>query len=331
MAGQQWAVAADGGHMANPELSKQLRYAAQPYMKFMQFLRQEPGMGKGKGDSIDFDKISNIATATSQTGLTEGVPMPETKFTIRKDSLTVNEFGNSIPYTGKLEALAQWDPNNIAMRVLRDDQAKTLDAITASYFKACQVTATPISTAGSGSVTIAQEAAPSTAETRNVDIQDIFTIVDYMKSTLKVPFYDGENYVCVGSVKFIRGIKGTSATGYWQEAAKYGDPERLFTGEVGKIDGVRFIETNNDLALEEDIGGNGMGEGIIFGEDPVIQGVVIPPEVRAKIPTDYGRSKGVAWYALLGWATPWRATVDSEARSVWITGSGSALGTPTGY
>ena len=39
----------------------------------------------------------------------------------------------------------------------------------------------------------------------------------------------------------------------------------------------------------------------IFGEDTVMEGVVVPEEIRAKIPTDYGRSKGVAYYALMGW------------------------------
>jgi hypothetical protein len=32
----------------------------------------------------------------------------------------------------------------------------------------------------------------------------------------------------------------------------------------------------------------------------VAEGIAIPEEMRAKIPTDFGRSKGVAWYALLG-------------------------------
>ncbi|MGE3844511.1 MAG: hypothetical protein AB7I50_23345, partial [Vicinamibacterales bacterium] len=37
-----------------------------------------------------------------------------------------------------------------------------------------------------------------------------------------------------------------------------------------------------------------------FGEDTVAEGILIPEEMRAKIPTDYGRSKGVAWYYLGG-------------------------------
>jgi len=79
---------------------------------------------------------------------------------------------------------------------------------------------------------------------------------------------------------------------------KYGDPERLFSGEVGRYYGVRFIEENNYLV--NTIGTN-RGEAVIFGADAVMEGVTVPEEVRAKVPTDYGRSRGIAWYALLGW------------------------------
>lgn len=33
-------------------------------------------------------------------------------------------------------------------------------------------------------------------------------------------------------------------------------------------------------------------------EDTVAEAMAIPEEIRGKIPSDYGRSKGVAWYYL---------------------------------
>ena len=44
------------------------------------------------------------------------------------------------------------------------------------------------------------------------------------------------------------------------------------------------------------------------------EGVTIPEEMRAKIPTDYGRSKGVAWYYLGGFGIV--QTLASESRIV---------------
>lgn len=37
-----------------------------------------------------------------------------------------------------------------------------------------------------------------------------------------------------------------------------------------------------------------------MGEDTVAEGIAVPEEMRGKIPSDYGRSKGVAWYYLGG-------------------------------
>ena len=37
-----------------------------------------------------------------------------------------------------------------------------------------------------------------------------------------------------------------------------------------------------------------------FGNDTVAEAIAVPEEMRGKIPTDYGRSKGVAWYYLGG-------------------------------
>ncbi len=67
-------------------------------------------------------------------------------------------------------------------------------------------------------------------------------------------------------------------------------------GEVGRYESVRFVEqthiakeafTNSDFVY-------------FFGEDTVAEAVAIPEEIRGKIPTDFGRSKGIAWYYLGG-------------------------------
>jgi hypothetical protein len=37
-----------------------------------------------------------------------------------------------------------------------------------------------------------------------------------------------------------------------------------------------------------------------MGGDTVTEAICIPEEIRAKIPGDFGRSKGIAWYYLGG-------------------------------
>src|SRR5678810_1254487 len=97
MAGQNWTIATDGGHFANKPLSSKLRYVNTSQYVFRQFTRPEPGFGKQRGESIDFDKVSMAETQGGQIG--EFQDIPETKFSITKDNLQVTEYGNCLLYT----------------------------------------------------------------------------------------------------------------------------------------------------------------------------------------------------------------------------------------
>ena len=315
MAGQVWQVNADGGYLANPKLSRQIRHAAQPMMKFRQFVRKEPAAGKGKGDTVDFNKISNVQTAGGS--IAELSKMPETKVLIRRGQLTIDELGNSIPYTGKLDTLSEFSVDNIITKALRDDIAKVLDIEVATAFTSTDLFFVPnSSTSGTFENTL------STTGTNQLNMSHVRQIVDAMKtgifnSTLNpVPAWDGENYICIASVKALRGIKDDPD---YEEVKKYADPDSLLTGEVGRIEGVRFIETNHTSALSNAKGSNSIGEAVIFGADPVIEGMAVPEEIRRKIPQDYGRDKGIGWYALLGYKLVWDRATDTEQHVVYVT------------
>lgn len=55
-------------------------------------------------------------------------------------------------------------------------------------------------------------------------------------------------------------------------------------------------------------------EAYFFGADTVMEAIVCPPEIRGKLPGDFGRDMGVAWYALEGFALA--HTVAAQARII---------------
>lgn len=77
-------------------------------------------------------------------------------------------------------------------------------------------------------------------------------------------------------------------------------------GEVGSYYKCRILEETN--ALDNSIGTSDVaGEAYVVGGDdvynrPVIEGVVVPEEIRYKVGVDYGRDRGMAWYYLGGFA-----------------------------
>ena len=309
MAGlQYWASDAQGGFFTNNRLSQQLRHALVPIMKFRQFVDIKEGWGKGVGDTLFYNKISKVDTAGG--ALVETNLMPENQYSISRGTITLTEYGNSIPYTGKLEALSEFNVQDPTMKVLRNDMAEVLDKRAGLEFKRTQRKYVCLSTA-TGTLESRADATTSTFATSNiakVSPSDFHfkEVIDELKKR-NIPKYDGENYVCIGSVNALRSLKDSSE---WLDAAKYGDPERLFNGEVGRWYGCRFIEETNLLVntLGSSSGTNALGEAVVFGAEACIEGIAVPEEIRAKVATDYGRSKGLAWYAILGYKKMWKAT-----------------------
>lgn len=294
MAGQNWTTDASGGYLANDVLSKKLRYANTDKFKFRQFVDVKEALGKMSGERVFFDKISRINTSGGT--LTESSTIPENGFTIATGEVIVTEYGNSIPYTGKLESLAEFDITNVTQRVLMDDEKAVIDGAVADVFRTTRDKYTITAADTYDYVTTGTATAISTGVLNAYHVKNI---VDQLETNL-VPTYDGEDYICIASIAMIRGLFDDSD---WEDAAKYGDPDRLFAGEVGRYYGCRFVKDTAQM---------GAAEAVVFGADNVIEAIAVPEEIRAKIPTDYGRSKGLAWYGIMGWAKQWDET-DTDA------------------
>jgi hypothetical protein len=136
-----------------------------------------------------------------------------------------------------------------------------------------------------------------------VSDKNIRQIVGYMEKALIPKFSDG----------MYRGILSTESKGglyeYMQALAAYTTPEYRHKNEVGMYYGVRFVQ---DVQFLSDTVGSGsiFGEGLIFGQESVLEAIASLPQVIMKVPTDYGRAKGVSWQAIEGFKKMWSAADD---------------------
>lgn len=96
MSGQLWATDSLGGFMYSVNLSKELRTAVQPGLRFRQFadVKDPEQNQRHKGAIFHWNVYSDVVTAGA--ALTEGTAIPETNFTITQGSLTITEYGKSI-------------------------------------------------------------------------------------------------------------------------------------------------------------------------------------------------------------------------------------------
>lgn len=309
--GQLWGTASLGGYMYSDKLSSYLRTALQPMTRFRQFCDAEDAteLGEHSGANFRWNVYSDVAD--SGGALVESLPMPETNFTITQGTLTVTEYGNSIPYTGKLDDLSEQPVKQIIRKVLKNDANKALESGAHTQFDATLLTVE--ATSGTSTTAITVTTTGSVASTNNVALGNshVKAIADEMKER-DIPAYDGENYASIARTKTFRSFKDDlEAIGKYIETG-YG---KIMRGEIGRHhEGIRFFE---HTSISSESWTNSKSDAAyFFGEDTVMEGIVIPEEIRGKIPTDYGRSKGVAWYYIGGFKIVHNVTGAADNRIV---------------
>lgn len=310
-----WTYDAPSGVYKNHDLSAQIRFAAIAETKFMQFVKPEPGYGRKQGESVTITRVSQLAIPTSGQ-ITEGVRIPEDNLSISTIAITVTEWGRSVPYTSLSEDLSMFNVENIVQRVLKDQMKIVMDQAAALGFTSSntQICATPLTT---GSIQFGTTGTAPAVAAANLNMYHVEEIRDYMYNTLRVPAFEGDDYIAIVSTRAKRGVVSDPN---WETWHKYTDPEAKYNGEIGRIENVRFIETNNAKALSNLVGtSTSLGEAVFFGADAVAMAVVQDPELRAMIPGDYGRQKGVAWYGIAQWGIIWNTANAGEARIVHVT------------
>ena len=308
MSGQIWAVNSLGGYMYADNLSDKLRETVQPMVKFRQFCDVKDAAGKHKGQAFHWDVYKDVQTQGGT--LVETNTMPESNFEIVQGTLTITEYGNAVPYSGKLEALAQHAVRKPVMRALRRDATKAFDIAAHAQFNNTPLRVVP--TAGTATDSVVLTTNGTATLTNNVAFgkDHVKAVVDLMKER-DIPPYIGDDYYAVAWPSTFRNMKNDLESVYQYVNEGF---QMILNGEIGRYENLRFVEQTNipkggaadsttwdPETKTADPWDNALSDWIhFFGEDTVAEGIAIPEEIRGKIPSDYGRSKGVAWYYLGG-------------------------------
>ena len=295
--------------MYSRQLSNVLRMAVQPLVKFRQFadVRDESQQGKKKGDIFTWDVFSDVASAGGV--LTETNTMPETNFTITQGTLTVTEAGNSVPYSGKLDNLSKFPVQELIQKVLKNDAVKTFDRMAWAQFNQTLLRVIPVSGTDTAALTLFTNGTVTGTNTIAYNNAHAKSLTDLMKER-NIPAYLGDDYYTLAWPTTLRTFKNNLETIH-----QYSDTgfKLIMNGEIGRYENNRYVEQTN---IAKGVGTTGVAAAaggdmvpwsqgksdwmFTFGNDTVAEAVAVPEEMRGKIPSDYGRSKGVAWYYLGG-------------------------------
>lgn len=205
---------------------------AEPYLVHDQFGQKQP-IPQNKGKTIEFRKYSPLPKAL--TPLTEGVTPTGQKLTMSVITATVSQYGGYVELSDML-LMTAIDNNQVqATKLLAAQAGRTLDTITREVL------------VGGTNVQYAEG-------------------VHESRATLVGGESSGNDYMTVDcvrkAVRFLKVMNAQKISGdfvgiihpdvsydlmsdpKWVNVKTYSDPDGIYEGEIGKIEGVRFVETS---------------------------------------------------------------------------------------
>ena len=208
--------------------SADLEFTATPMMVFDQFTESKNDFKADRGQTVVWTIYRQLAPSIS--ALSETVDVDGNQIQDFQVTFSVAEHGYAIGTTEKLDLLSYHGPiANIVRDLLAPQMALTVDTLARNAFYAGAPT-----TYANGA---ANRAALTTSDVATIDI---IKQEAYRLSAQRVR-PAGSDYICVAHPAVIYDLREDSL---WQNAGVYSDPNRLLSGEVGRIFGVRFVESH---------------------------------------------------------------------------------------
>lgn len=204
---------------------------ASPNLVHDQFGQKRP-IPKNGGKKIEFRKFASLPKAL--TALTEGVTPDGKKLSVTAIEATVAQYGDYIVQSDILELTTIDNTIVEATKILGRQAGLTLDTITrnvlqsgTNVFYCPKADGTEVSARG------------DLDNTCKLTVDVVNRVVAILRAN-NAPKINGD-YVAIIHPYVSYDLRSDPA---WVEAHKYATPENIYEGEIGKIGGVRFVETS---------------------------------------------------------------------------------------
>ena len=203
---------------------------AQAALVHDQFAQKRPIPMNG-GKTIEFRKFASLPKAT--TPLTEGVTPDGKSLNVTAITATVAQYGDYITQSDVLELTSIDNTIVEATKILGRQAGLTLDTVTRNVLQSgTNVTYCPKS---NGDEVTSRTGLDTTCQ---LTVKVVQQVVAKLKGQ-NAPTINGK-YVAIIHPYVAYSLMRDPE---WIDAHKYAQPDNLFTGEIGEIAGVRFVET----------------------------------------------------------------------------------------
>ena len=303
-----WTFDAPTGTYRNHALSSKIRRQAIANTQFMKFASAEPGYGKGKGQSVTITRYLQLPLA-NRVGETDRLPSGRPP--IETKTVSVSEWGYKVPVTEFEKKLTHYNIMEPVQSTLRDQIELTMDVMCADALKLTPLKYVPMATGAN----IDTDGSPTGVSDRNLQVQDLRRIHDFLHGDQKTPPFKNGKYVGILSTKAARGIKNDPEYKDWLAPTT---SEPLISGKLKDIESFSLFETNHFDALDNLAGASlTTGEAIFFGADALGLVKILDPELRMVPDTEeLGRFHQVGWVGILEAFLVWEKAAQARAMHV---------------
>lgn len=204
-----------------------------PELRFLKY-GQKKTIPRNEGKTINFRRFSSLAPAT--TPLTEGVTPAGSDLTITTVEATLNQYGDYIEVSDVLDMVGIDPVITENCELLGEQAGLTIDHVTRDIV----VSGTNVQYAGGKTSTATVTAADK------ISSAEIKKAVRTLKKANAKPLADG-SYVGIIDPDISYDIQNDPL---WQDVSKYNGGTKIMDGEIGKLCGVRFVETTETKVKE---------------------------------------------------------------------------------
>ena len=198
---------------------------ATPKLVFNEFGQKQP-LPKGNGDTVEWRRFKTLPKAL--TPLIENVIPTGSKLKMSTMSVKCEQYGDYVSITDKLEFAAIDPIIGEATNELGAAAGGTMDTLTRDVVCAGTVIGYPTGITTQAALT----------KTSKITATDVNKMATWLKKN-NAPLING-NYICILHPSVGEDLRESNG---WIEAHKYASPEQIYSGEIGMLHNVRFIET----------------------------------------------------------------------------------------
>jgi len=285
--------------------SQEILFQAQPVLRFESICKIQTELMTTPGSTIKFLRYASL------TGISD---IAETD-TIEKDALSTSLVSISVSEHAKAVSMSELLLRQAADNVL--DRASTVLGLHYAKDRDRLIRDTLLTDTN---VLYSQKGGAATTRAGVVvgstfDVNLVRDAVELL-ATNKAPKFNGDAYVCFVHPHQARYLRADSA---WINVQNYASPENMLSGEIGRIEDVRFIETTMVTYVKintQDIWSDGADSGdntviaantvtnvyqaIIVGDWVIGLAEGLPVEMRDNGVQDFGRQHSLAYYGIWG-------------------------------